>query len=184
MDLFKIEGKVVKPTEHALLLYPFSEIWDRDKGSDKGQALKEYKFIEFMCSYKRSNPFKGFPKDRIQTEVSKSVFKDPDYEPDDLIVECMEEYKKFRDEAAPTLVYYLSAKSGAEKMMKWFNDFDMNTVNERSGNPLYKPKDVTSGLKDTQDILKTLNALEEKVYEEIYESTKTKGNKEINHFEQ
>jgi hypothetical protein len=86
-------------------------------------------------------------------------------------------------EASPTIQYYLAAKSGAEKMMNWLNTFDMATINTRTGMPMYKPREITSALRDTYEVMKTLNALEEKVNEQLFESMKTVGNKEINHFE-
>jgi hypothetical protein len=49
--------------------------------------------------------------------------------------------------------------------------------------PMYKPREITSALRDTYEVMKTLNALEEKVNEQLFESMKTVGNKEINHFE-
>jgi hypothetical protein len=77
----------------------------------------------------------------------------------------------------------LAAKSGAEKMIVWLDTFNMDEVNPRNGAPLYKPREITSALKDSYDVMKTLNAMEEKVYEQLFETVKTKGGKEINHFE-
>jgi len=185
MDLFIIEGNVVKPSVHALMLHPYSEIWSRDSDPEKSSAIREFTYIEFMCSYKKSNPFKGYPEEIKQEKVLKSVYKDmeSDFEEDELIKGGIELYKEFRDKASPTLNYYLAALKGAYKMVKWLRDFNMNRVNTRTGVPLYKPRDITSALKDTFDVMKNLDSLKNKVQEELFESTKTKANKEINHFE-
>lgn len=182
MDLFKVEGAVVKPTEHALLISPYSDIWERDPDPAKSTAIKELSYIEFVCSYKKSNPYKGLPEEMIKPTVIKDVFKGEEFEEDDLIKEGIDLYKKLREEAAPTLQYYLASKEGAEKTIKWLKEFDMDERNDR-GVPIYKPADITRALKDTYEVMKTLNSMEEKVYEQIFESVKTKGNKEINHFE-
>ena len=185
MDIFVVEGTVVKPTEHALLLFPYSEIWDRDPDPAKVNAIRDFKYIEFNCSYKKSNPFKGYAEEIRKQKITESVYQEDAelFEEDDLIKEGMRLYEEFRIEASPTITYYLAAKSGAEKMMKWLNDFNMEDVNERTGAPLYKPREITSALKDTYDVMKTLDALESKVFEQIFEHTKTRSNKETNHFE-
>jgi hypothetical protein len=185
MDLFRVEGHLVVPTEHALLIYPYSEIWKRDEDPKKAEAKREFAYIELNMSYKKSNPYKGFADDVRKQKVLEAVYRtDAEFfVEDELIVEAMELYDKLRLEAAPTLQYYLSAKSGAEKMMSWLNDFNMDTKNERTGLPLYKPRDITLALKDSYDVMKTLNTMEEKVYEQLFESMKTRGNKEINPFE-
>jgi hypothetical protein len=186
MDLFRVEGTLVVPTEHALLIPPYSDIWNEDTDPKKANAKRDFAYIELNCSYKKSNVFKGYADDVRKKKVGEAVYRD-DYATfveSQHIIEGMELYHRLRIEAAPTLQYYLSAKSGAEKMMHWLDDFDMEATNPRNGMPLYKPREITSALKDTYDVMKTLNALEEKVYEQIFESVRTKGGKEINFFEQ
>jgi len=182
MDLFEIENSIVKPTTHALLTTPYKEIWERDKDKHKGTAIAELSYIEFMCSYRKSNPFKGFPEDVREQRVISSLFEG-EYIPDELVEKGIKVYKDFRDKASPTLTYYLASKAAAEKMVAWLNDFDMSETNPRTGAPLFKPREITSALKDTYDVMNTLKSLEEKVQEQIFESIKTKGNKEINPFE-
>lgn len=185
MDLFRIEGGVAKPTEHALLVSPYKEIWDRDENPEKNDAIRDLTYIEFCCSFKKSNPYKNYSEDIRKVKVGEAVYKEDyvNFVEDSLIKEGIELYGILRLEASPTIQYYLAAKAGAEKMMEWLNDFDMTKTNARTGLPLYKPREITSALKDSYDVMKTLNALEEKVYEQIFEHVKTKGGKETNHFE-
>ena len=185
MDLFKVEGNLVVPTEHALLIFPYSEIWERDPDPTKLEAKRQFAYIELNCSYKKSNPYKGFADDVRKTKVLQAIYRDEavTFEEDALIVQGMEIYEELRVQASPTLQYYLSAKEGAEKMMKWLKEFDMEERDAR-GNLIFKPREITSALKDSYDVMKTLNAMEEKVQEQLFESIKTRGNKEINHFEQ
>jgi len=189
MDLFRVEGNLVVPTEHALIMYPYSEIWTRDNDPLKLNAKREFAYIELNMSYKKSNPYKGFADDIRERKVGEAIYKDeyPDYaehlKEDELIIKGRALYNELRLKAAPTIEYYLASKALAEKMVKWMKEFDINETNPRTGLPLYKPKEVTMALKDSYDVMKTLNAMEEKVYEQLFESMKTKGNKEINHFE-
>lgn len=186
MDLFKVEGILVVPTEHALLIPPYSDIWREDISKGKEDAKRAFAYIELNCSYKKSNPFKGYADDVRRQKVGEAVYRE-DYATfveTPYIIEGMKLYEILRVEAAPTLQYYLAAKSGAEKMIKWLDTFDMETLNHRTGLPLYKPREITSALKDSYDVMKTLNTMEEKVYEQLFETVRTKGGKEINHFEQ
>jgi hypothetical protein len=59
----------------------------------------------------------------------------------------------------------------------------LNKVNPRTGNPLYKPADITRALKEVNDIIRTLNSIKEKVYQELAEDSKGKAGREINYFE-
>jgi len=179
--LFIVENQRAKPSTEALMLYPFKDIWERDDSSDKGIAIKELSYIEFMCSPKKTNPFFGYSEEDRHTKIVEFLFN-LGYTPDGLVQEGMRVYKDFFYNASPSLSFLESAREGAEKLKKFFSDFDLNEKNDK-GVLLYKPKDITTALMDTFNILRTLNSLEEKVYEEIYESTKSKGNREINPFE-
>ena len=50
--LFIVENNIAKPNTETLLIEPFKTIWERDKTEDKGQAIKEFTFIELMSSKK------------------------------------------------------------------------------------------------------------------------------------
>ena len=60
MDIFIVQNNIVVPTAHALLLTPFKNIWESDDSPKKDIAMAKFSYIEFMCSYKKSNPFIGY----------------------------------------------------------------------------------------------------------------------------
>ncbi len=179
--LFEVIDKTVRPSTEVLLLEPFSTIWERDESEKKSQAIKEFSYIEFMTSAKKSNPFRGYKEQEKEGKIKQSLSLD-DWEPDEYIKEAMEKILSFQKEASPTYNYWFSAKIAAEKMQSFFRNFDISAVNLKTFNPLYKPKDITNALKDTEDVLSRLNNLERKVEEELYEETKIKSNKEISFF--
>jgi hypothetical protein len=76
----------------------------------------------------------------------------------------------------------MAAKIGAEEMKTFFLNFSMNEVNLKTGNPIYKPRDITSALKDTNDIIQRLDSMKSKVEQEIFEVTKKRGEKTISPF--
>lgn len=181
--LFKIEHKKVFPNPETLLITPFSEIWKRDKSKEKEIALKEFAFIEFNTSMLRSNPYREYPDDRKQDIIIEDVFgHKTKWKPDKLVEHGIRKIEEWQEEASVTYRYWLANKVAAEKMIDFFNNFDISTVNPKTLNPIYKPKDITSAIGDAQRTLTTLDTLKSKVEEEIYENAKTKGGKEISPF--
>jgi|TARA_R110002050_G_C8943259_1_gene512742 hypothetical protein len=179
--LFEVTGKVVFPTAETLLISPFKEIWERDKSKEKYQAIKEFTYIEFLTSMKKSNPYKQYSEDLKPIKVKEAIFKEEEWRPDELVNEGLKQIKEFQEGASTTYSYYIAAKKVAEKMKEFFIDVDINERNER-GAPVWKPKDITSALNDTEKVLSNLKTLEKKVEEELFEETKTRSNKQISPF--
>lgn len=180
--LFEVENSIAKPVTETLLISPFKDIWERDESSTKETALKELTFIEFMTSKKKSNPYAGYDEASRFEKLQQLLFNDG-WEMDAHIEAALVKMKEFQTEASPTYQYYVSSVNAAAKMRNFFNNFDFNEINERSGNPLYKPSDITRALNDTSKVLENLNAMKERVEQELFEQTKTRGNKQINPFE-
>lgn len=181
--LFVTENGIAKPNTETLLISPFKDIWERDITTTKEVAIKELTFIEFMTSKKKTNPYAGYDED-IRFERLKREFFSEDWRMDAHIEQAMSKIIEFQVEASPTYTYYQAAIKAAEKMKSFFNNFDINERNERNGNPIYKPADITRAIKDTNGVLQDLNKMKDNVEQELFEQTKTRNNKTINPFEQ
>lgn len=183
LQIFILENEVVKPTTEILLLHPFSEIWDRCAPlTHHAKAIQEFSYIEFMVSPRRSNPFFGYDSDRKEKEIIARVFRGEEYKPDELVTQAMEMYKEFFYEASPGLTYLEDARTAAENTKKFLKDVDLSERTDK-GMLILKPRDVTSALKDTGEVMKALAQLENKVHEELFETNKSRANREINEFE-
>lgn len=179
--LFEVENSIAKPTAETLLISPYKEIWERDKSEDKQQALKEFTFIELMSSKKKSNPYAGYD-DGVRFEKLQELLFEEDWEMDELVEAALVKIHEFQTEASQTYRYYISTVKAAEKLRDFFDNFDIMETNEK-GALLYKPSDITRAINDTDKVLQNLNSMKEKVEQELFEQTKTKGNKQINPFE-
>lgn len=179
--LFTVENSVVKPNAETLLIQPYKEIWDRDKSKDKHVALMEFTFIEFMASKKKTNPYAGY-SDEERYEKLKRIYFEDDWKPDATVEAGLVEMHEFQMKASVTYRYYIATVQAAEKLRTFFQEFDIMETNEK-GALLYKPSDITRAINDTDKILQNLMAMKERVEQELFEQTKTKGNKTINHFE-
>lgn len=182
--LFTVEGKAVVPHVETLMIPPFKQIWERDGHPNKEVAKQEFTYMEFVTSMKKTNPYRGYPEEQKPDKVREDIIRIENWEADELVLEGIEKIREFQEEASVTYRYYMSAKTGAEKMMDFFEEFDMNTVNLKTLAPIYKPRDITSALNDTSKVLQNLNELKEKVEQELFESTRRKGDKEVGHFAQ
>jgi hypothetical protein len=180
--LFTVEERTVRPTIEALLITPFKQIWERDETKFKERAISEFSYIEFMTSQKKSNPFKGYSESIKHINVKKNCFGEEDWEPDDLIKDGIEFIITLQTEASPTYTFLMSARKGADQMKMFFDTLDMNDVNMKTGNPLYKPREITSALKDTDDVVTKLDKLQKKVEEELFDTVAIKSGKEISPF--
>ena len=180
--LFKVEKKMVQPNVETLLISPFKEIWERDTTKDKRYALEDMAYIEFITSVKKSNPYSGYHSAKKKEKVKADIITRSNWVEDDLIKLGIKTLETMQRESSFSYNYYMSARAAAEKLQDFFNDFDMGAVNMKTGAPIYKPKDITSSITDTSRVLQNLNELEEKVDNEIYETTKNKGQKIVSMF--
>lgn len=180
--LFTVEGKKVVPHKETLLIYPYNEIWERDKSPGKELALREYSYIEFTMSMLKTNPYRGYSTIRKKEVLLNEIIKDESWVEDILIVEGMAKLKQFQTEASPTYSLYASALRAKDKLQNFLDNFDINERNEKTNLPIYKPKEITSALLDIDKVVTSLATLSKKVEEELYEAVKTKGQKDISPF--
>jgi len=172
---------IVTPKEHLLLIEPFTTIWNRDKGKHKEKAIADFKYIEFMVSPLSSNPYKDLEDFEKSDIIIKEVLLNK-YTPDILVKEAIDKYKEWLYNNSFSYNFYTSALKGANELMNFFRSVDLAERN-RTGNPIYKPQDVTKALKDVEEIIKNLQGLEKRIFEEI-KIKQIRGNKEVNIFEQ
>lgn len=192
MKLFNVVNQVVLPTEEVLLISPFKEIWDRDFSEHKFYAIKEFSFIEFMCSPKKTNPFSGYidKVERAKKIIANIYSREAvhrsiadKWEPDDLVIDGCKVYLQFLNEASPALDFLNATEEAIEKLKQWFKTVDLNKTNAK-GALLYKPVDITNAASKTELMIKTLVTLRDKVEQELFDNTKTLKNRKINPFEE
>lgn len=184
MILFVIENNIVKPTRESLMIYPFPDIWNRDKTEKKDIATKEIAYIEFFCSLLKTNPYAGYTNDLERSnKIIKGVFRDiPDWTPDGLILEGIAAYTDYRDNSSPTIKLFRAALGAMEKLQTYLETVDM-TATTKTGALVNKPSDIINALTKLNGLFTSFKELEIKVQQEALESTKTRGNRSINYFE-
>ena len=180
--LFVINDKTVFPKTETLLIYPFKDIWERDSSPGKEVAIQELAYIEFMVSMMKSNPFREYPEDRKDSVIRSEVIADKNWQPDELVEAGMKKIVELQTEGSLTYRYWMSNKAALEKQIDFFENVDVNERNFKTGNPIYKPKDIPDAVANAEKVLTTINALKTKVDEEIFESSKMRSDKIISPF--
>lgn len=183
MDLFVIEGDLVTVTPQALNIKQFKDIWELHE--NKSDSIVWLSYVEFMCSLKKTNPFVGYldPMERsrkILDSLPQGVEIGVGHP---LITAGINAYNEHQRKGSPTAVFYESTLKAAHKLIGFFNSFDINKKNLKTGAPIYKPSDITRALNDTSNVIKTLTSMRTKVYSELAESSTGKAGRDINYFE-
>ena len=183
MEIFEVQGNIVRPKASVLLIDAFKQIWERDKDKNKSLAMQEFAYIEFMVSKKKDNPYKGYDESIKEKKIIENVIVEEDWQPDDMVKQAIEYYEEWQVKASPTIRYYEANLNALQKTIEYLNrGLDYNERN-RSGMPVHKFNDVVRGIKEADQVLKSLTSLRTKVEEELFESARTKGGKDINPYE-
>lgn len=182
--LYIISGRSLEPNPNMLLIYPFSKIWERDTSPLKFTALREFAYITFMASMGVDNPYKSYDPILRRLKVKEDLFTKEGtlWEEDNIVLEGIEKIESFQQEASASYAYYMSALNAAGKLRDFFDDFSMTTLNPKTGLPLYKPKEITSALIETEKVLQTLASIKKKVEEEIYQASRIKSDKKTSKY--
>lgn len=182
MELLTMDRLRVLPNAHALSIPPFSQIWERDPSPGKEQAISELTYIELMCSLKKTNPYAGYSPDLKHLAVSKAVFRNTNYEPDELVTHAMEEYNRHLQEQMSVRLL-TAAKSAVEKLIEHIRGISLKE-RTKGGAAVYKPAEVMKALSEADKVLGALQSLQKKVEEDVYSSIKTRANRGINPLEE
>ena len=180
--LFQINDKTVFPNPETLMIYPFSEIWERDSSSKKELAIQEFAYMEFMTSMLKSNPYREYQEDRKDIVIRQEIITELDWQPDELVLAGMDKLREMQTEGSLTYRYWMANKMALEKQIQFFEEVDINERNPKTFSPIYKPKDIPDAVSNAERVLTTINALKSKVDEELFESAKTRSQKVISPF--
>lgn len=181
VEIFEMHNSHVTPVKELLLVSPFKELWERDKSKHKETAIREFSYICFLVSPRKSNPYAGYHIDVKKQKIIEGIWKE-EWEPDELIEEGVALYKEWLESASPSMRYFSAVKAGIEETINFFESVDFNERTDK-GVPVYKIGEVIAALKSANEVLKSMTDLQDRVEQELYESSKTKAGKEINLFE-
>lgn len=179
-----------KPTfsPEVKMFKPFRLLLERDKGCKgdndgrkKIMSTKELAFIYWFAD-PRSTYKESYPTEKGRVDKLKIVLDLPEeWMPDELVREAIYFYlEEIEDDFD---VQFLEATvNAARKTKEYFAgvDYDMR---DNKGNLLYKVKEVTSALKDSNSVIENLKLLRDKVYRLEKLTKNLRGGGDLKRFE-
>lgn len=193
LDIFEFKDAKLGLTIDVLAHPILRRIYDRDEDRHKGEALMQYTYLNYMCSFKKSNPFNGYPNlEERRIKIIASIYKERTkeeklellvfYTDDPLLNLCIEVLDKIYETSSPSLRVYKAAIQGAHKVSEFMNTVSLSEKTN-SGSAVYKPSDVIASIKESKAMVIALNDLKNAVDSELIEASKTVKNRGINYFE-
>ena len=171
MRLFLIEKNIVVPNPAALTIKEFKEVWLRDKSKNKEQALKELAFTYFLADYK--SVYLSVPAEEREQTIIEDIFEDNYWKPDKAVQAAVLKYQALQE--VPTMRLLSSAQESLEQLVTFFKSKDLLNRLDKSGKPVYKPKDITSAMAETARVAEALDSLYAKVKRELDIKGKIRG---------
>jgi len=180
--LWEIVNGVLIVSEHALMIEPFSSIWEADKSEGHSRARQLFKYVELVCSPKKSNPYFGYSEEDRPAKVKKEVYKDEHYPDTDFMIQCIDKYKELLDDYSPSYGLLTSGLVASEKLKNYFNTFNFSE-RTRTGMMIINPKEVAAALKELPDVAKGVEIARSKVNFELVEESRTRNSRKIGQYE-
>ena len=123
MDLFIINNGILYPSPHALMIKPFKIIWENDNSEGNEESLRWFRYIELLCSPKKSNPYYGYTdKDLRAEKVKEEVFGDAKYEINMDLMMATIAYEELLQNSSPSYDNLVAAEIAAFKLGKFLKE--------------------------------------------------------------
>lgn len=194
LDIFEFRNNTTYPTIEVLTHPTLKLIYERDKDVHKANAILEYSYLNYLCSYKKSNPFHEYSdiierKRKIISSMFKKETKEVKkeiyirYTTDETLLLCEVLLNAIYDDCIPALRFYKSTIESFDKLSEFIRNVDL-TETTNSGGLKYNPKMIIDTVKEGKNLNMVLNDLKETVHAEIVNASKTIKNRQIGFFEE
>lgn len=191
LDIFDFSENKAFPTMECLTHPILKQIWERDTSAHKGEAIIQYSYLNYVCSYKKSNPFIGYVDlEERKTKILQHLVGKDDadakfihYDNDTILLAAETALNTLYEDSIPSLRFYKDAMDGIDKLSRFLRTIDLTAKNEKTGSLVYTPKMVQDIIKDSKSLALALNELKDIVNAEITEATRSVKNRQINFFE-
>ncbi len=193
LDIFEFKDGKLGLTIDVLAHPILRKIYDRDEDTHKGEAIMQYTYLNYMCSYRKTNPFSGYPtRDERRIKIIASIYKNREkeekqellefYTNDSLINICIGVLDHIYETCSPSLELYKGCLESSKKLATFLREIDL-TAETKSGGLKYNPDTIAKNIKESRYIVLALNDLKNAVDSELVEASKTVKNRSINYFE-
>lgn len=152
-------------TIEALTVTTFRELWERDKTDKKSHAMKDLSYIFWMGDF--MSPYLSLKEDDRSKEVITDIIEDENYKPDAKVKEALKKYEEFQEVSNEAMVNLKSVREAARRLREFFNDETILKKVDKSGRPIYKPKDITSAIQEYTKVIDSIDKWMAKIKNEL-----------------
>lgn len=174
IDIFEIRNGQLSVTDNTLSIASFRKIWESDKTVKKTSAMDAFLFIYHM--HHPRSPYAGYSDAERESAVRKHELSGT-LRTSKKLEDAINDFVRLRDEADPLFSLFQAAKHALYQIKEYYKTIDVFSDD-------FDLKKVTDSLNKLGGMIKSYNEIEEQVKDKIYTVTKTRGDREINIFEQ
>jgi len=168
----------LKIAPEALMIKEFKKIWDKYK--DKGKALEELAYVYWMAYYNSVYDVYLTEEEKKQA-IIHDVITTKGWKADGATEAAIEKFGQLQ--RTFSMAFLESAKAAAIKIRVFFETVDYNARN-KSGGPVWKPKEIMSAISESLNVLNALEKWQERARkEEDLGDARIKGGGKVGIFE-
>jgi hypothetical protein len=172
MKIIEINSATVTLHEACLLVPEFKALYEKNK---KDNGIQAFKYVYLFADY--NSPYRAYDEEQKIAALNKDL----NLTLTDELKAAIEKYKELN--YSFNMRYLQDAIHAANQTRAYFRNVDYALLDAR-GNPIYKVKEVTDALKNTLQVITTLEGLKEKVESENVAQNKVRAGAKINKWEQ
>ena len=172
MKIINLNGATVTLHDAALLIPEFKKLQELSK---KDNGIEYFKYVYLFADY--NSPYRAYDEEQKIVALEKDL--DIPLTPE--LKDAIEKYKELN--YTFNMRYLQDALHAANQTRAYFRNVDYSLLDAK-GNPVYKVKEVTDALRNTLQVITTLEGLKEKVESENVAQNKVRAGAKINKWEQ
>lgn len=179
MRLLKFEGYNITVEPEALLIKSIRKVWSRDRSAGKAKALLELGYIYFMVDPRSTYSYIADLESRSDIIIEEEGLPQG-WQPDEAVQQAMESYARSVQTTSQLLLE--DTKIAVDNLRLYLRSMDFNKTDDK-GKPIYSVSTLATAVNQVMDLSQKLIKAEEAVSKEIMESTKMRGQRSKNIFE-
>lgn len=179
MRLLKFEGYNITVEPEALLIKSIRKVWSRDRSAGKAKALLELGYIYFMMDPRSTYSYIADLESRSDIIIEEEGLPQG-WQPDEAVQQAMESYARSVQTTSQLLLE--DTKIAVDNLRLYLRSMDFNKTDDK-GKPIYSVSTLATAVNQVMDLSQKLIKAEEAVSKEIMESTKMRGQRSKNIFE-
>jgi len=183
-----VNGNISLEEESILLIKEFSSLLEESRnktkedktGKKKTRAFKELKYIYLMLDW-QSPYFQYTEQDRHNESLKDSGLTEEEFN-DEKFKEACRKYQELQDQNI-NLQLLKSCMTSVRKVMYYFEHVDIEERDPVTGKPIFTTKDLVSNLKNSKDLVASIQELELQVKKGMSAESTIRGNTETGMFD-